>query len=108
EHDPATRLPAACEVLERGLSLGSMSKSYGLPGLRLGGLRCRDHRLVEGILNFKYYTSICSSAPSELLTALSLRHGRELLDRNLGIIRQNVPLLESFLGHHRGRFAGGR
>ncbi len=105
EHEPATRLPAGCEVLEQGLSLGSMSKSYGLPGLRLGWLVCRDHRVLEAILNFKYYTSICSSAPSELLTALALRHGRELLDRNLGIIRRNLPLLESFLASHRDRFA---
>ena len=32
EHDPADRLPAACDLYERALSLGSMSKTYGLPG----------------------------------------------------------------------------
>ena len=32
------RLPAACELDERAVSLGSISKSYGLPGLRLGWL----------------------------------------------------------------------
>ena len=42
EHDPADRLPAACDLYERALSLGSMSKTYGLPGLRLGWLASRD------------------------------------------------------------------
>ena len=32
EHDPADRLPAACDLYERALSLGSISKTYGLPG----------------------------------------------------------------------------
>src|SRR5947207_1074599 len=35
EHDPAIRLPAACDEYERAVSLGSISKSYGLPGLRI-------------------------------------------------------------------------
>ena len=44
EHDPSTRLPAACDAYENAISLGSMSKSYGLPGLRLGWLASRNHR----------------------------------------------------------------
>ena len=46
EHDPADRLPAACDVYERGVSLGSISKSYGLPGLRLGWLASRERSLL--------------------------------------------------------------
>ena len=36
EHDPTMRLPAATDLYANAISLGSMSKSYGLPGLRLG------------------------------------------------------------------------
>src|SRR6266436_415939 len=57
EHDPATRLPAACEAYERGVSLGSMSKTYGLPGLRLGWLASRDPEIIRRCLEFKYYTT---------------------------------------------------
>ena len=74
EHDPADRLPAACDLYERALSLGSMSKTYGLPGLRLGWLACRDRDALQRIVDLKHYTTICSSAPSELLSALALRH----------------------------------
>ena len=96
EHDPANRLPAACEIHERAVSLGSLSKTYGLPGLRLGWLACRDAEILERCLEFKYYTTICSSAPSEFLAALALRHREILVQRNREIVLRNLPLLEAF------------
>jgi aspartate/methionine/tyrosine aminotransferase len=100
EHDPATRLPAACEAYEHAVSLGSMSKSYGLPGLRLGWLASRDREILRRCLEFKYYTTICSSAPSEFLAALALRHREVLAQRNLDIVRSNLPVLDAFF-HQR-------
>ena len=100
EHDPADRLPAACDLYERALSLGSMSKTYGLPGLRLGWLACRDRSALACIVDLKHYTTICSSAPSELLSALALRHRETLADRNRGIVLANLPLLDAFLDRH--------
>jgi aspartate/methionine/tyrosine aminotransferase len=97
EHDPNQRLPAACDIYEHAVSLGSMSKTYGLPGLRLGWLASRDVEIIRRCLEFKYYTTICSSAPSEFLSALALRHREKLVDRNLEIVRKNLPLLDSFI-----------
>ena len=104
EHDPAHRLPAACEVYQRAVSLGSMSKSYGLPGLRLGWLVSMDPQILERCLEFKYYTTICSSAPSEFLTALALRHRQVLAQRNREIVRRNLPLLDSFFRQRSSLF----
>ncbi len=101
EHNPADRLPAACDVWERAVSLGSISKTYGLPGLRIGWLAIRDERLRARASELKDYTTICSSAPSELLTAVALRNRRVLIERNLGIVRDNLPLLDQFLDRHR-------
>ena len=100
EHDPADRLPAACDLYERALSLGSMSKTYGLPGLRLGWLASRDRDALARIVDLKHYTTICSSAPSELLSALALRHRDALADRNRAIVLANLPLLDAFLDRH--------
>jgi aspartate/methionine/tyrosine aminotransferase len=100
EHDPADRLPAACDLYDRALSLGSMSKTYGLPGLRLGWLGCRDRAALQRVVDLKHYTTICSSAPSELLSALALRHRNVLADRNRGIVLANLPLLDALLERH--------
>ncbi len=105
EHNTADRLPAACDLYERAVSLGSISKSYGLPGLRLGWLVTRDRRLLERVGELKDYTTICSSGPSELLTAVALRNRHVLLDRNLGIVRRNLSLLERFFDRHSDTFA---
>lgn len=104
EHDPANRLPAACEIYERAVSLGSMSKTYGLPGVRLGWLASKDAEILNRCLEFKYYTTICSSAPSEFLSALALRHREVLIQRNREIVLRNLPLLDSFLRQHSNLF----
>jgi aspartate/methionine/tyrosine aminotransferase len=104
EHDPATRLPAACDVYEHAVSLGSISKSYGLPGLRTGWIATRDAAIRQSFSVLKDYTTICASAPSELLTALALRNRHVLLDRNLSIVRRNLPLLDGFFERHADMF----
>jgi aspartate/methionine/tyrosine aminotransferase len=105
EHDPQNQLPAICEVYEHGVSLGSMSKSYGLPGLRLGWLITQNHALLEKFLDFKFYTTICASAPSEFLSALALRNRHFLLERNLNIVHHNLPLLQNFIERHQTLFS---
>jgi aspartate/methionine/tyrosine aminotransferase len=104
EHDDSDRLPAVCDLDERAVSLGSISKSYGLPGLRIGWLVTRDAALREAIMHLKDYTTICSSAPSEVLTALALRNRHVLLDRNHAIVQRNLPLLEAFFERHSNTF----
>lgn len=96
EHAPATRLPAGCEANENAVSLGSMSKTYGLAGLRLGWLATRDAKILKRCLEFKYYTTISNSAPSEFLSALALRHREVLVKRNLEILQSNLALLHAF------------
>jgi aspartate/methionine/tyrosine aminotransferase len=104
EHDPATRSPAACEINEYAVSLGSMSKTYGLPGLRLGWLASKNASILKRCEEFKFYTTICSSAPSEFLTALALRHRDVLVKRNLEIVRGNLARLDNFFQRRAGQF----
>ena len=104
EHDPGDRLPAVCELDERAVSLGSISKTYGLPGLRLGWLVARDPAIREAVTRIKDYTTICSSAPSEVLTAVALRNRHVLIERNLAIVAQNLALLDDFFARHAETF----
>jgi len=101
EHDPGDRLAGACDLYEHAISLGTVSKAYGLPGLRIGWLACRDAALLARMRDLKLYTSICSSAPSELLVALALRHGERLLARNRELLLANLQLVDGFLARHR-------
>ncbi len=93
----APKLPSAADLDRRALALCGTSKSYGLPGLRLGWLALGDGSLVARLLETKDYTTICSSAPSELLARLALGVGEELVARNLALVRDNLAATQAFL-----------
>ena len=105
EHDPADRLPGGVRPLRARVSLGSMSKTYGLPGLRLGWLASRDRDALQRIVDLKHYTTICSSAPSELLSALALRHRRGARGAEPRDRARESPLLDAFVERHAERFS---
>lgn len=104
EYRMQDRLPAACDVNETAVSLGVMSKTYGLAGLRIGWIATRNAALYERMAALKDYTTICSSAPSEFLAELALRHRETLAGRNVELITRNLSLLDAFFARHADRF----
>ncbi|WP_243438295.1 aminotransferase class I/II-fold pyridoxal phosphate-dependent enzyme [Fundidesulfovibrio soli] len=104
EYDMASAPRPACELYERAVSLGVMSKAYGLAGLRVGWVAARDESVLAAMAAAKDYTSICGSAPSEFLAALALRHGREIVSGLRALCQENLSLLETFMRRHAGRF----
>lgn len=97
-------LPLIADVYERGLSLNVMSKSYGLPGLRLGWIACKDHDVLAKMERMKHYLSICNSAPSERLTKIGLRNRNRILARNCSIVDKNLPKWDAFFARYPGLF----
>jgi aspartate/methionine/tyrosine aminotransferase len=104
EYQKKDRLPAACDLGEHAVSLGVMSKTYGLPGLRIGWIATRNAEVYNRMAALKDYTTICNSAPSEFLAELALRHRKALAERNLVIIAGNLKVLDQFFAHHADRF----
>ncbi len=105
EYDPAERLPAACELYEKAVSLGVLSKTYGLPGLRIGWIATRDRALLGKVAAFKDYLTICNSAPSEFLARIALKHRAALAERSLGTVTANLERLDRFFAAEEERFA---
>lgn len=105
EYDSARRLPAACDVSASAVSLGVMSKSFGLAGLRIGWLATRDRDFLRRCAAFKDYTTICSSGPSEFLAEIALRYRDLIVERNRHLIRRNLELLDNFFERHSALFS---
>ncbi|GAB1818749.1 aminotransferase class I/II-fold pyridoxal phosphate-dependent enzyme [Herbidospora sp. RD11066] len=96
EQDPARTLPQAADLSDRALSLNVTSKSLGLPGLRIGWIACRDREVLSRLERAKHYTTICNSAPSEVLARIALKARTTILDRNRALIARNLPLFDAF------------
>jgi len=105
EFDERDRLPAGAEALDRGVSIGVMSKSFALAGLRIGWLASRDRDLLARCAAFKDYTTICSSAPSEILSLIGLRARDTILARSRDIVSANLELLDPFFETWADRFS---
>jgi aspartate/methionine/tyrosine aminotransferase len=104
ELNPAQRLPAACDVYERAVSLGALSKSHGLAGLRVGWIATRDAEILERMSVFKDYLSISNSAPSEYLAGIAVRNTDALIRRATDITRANLALLDEFFSRQETIF----
>jgi aspartate/methionine/tyrosine aminotransferase len=96
----APRLPAACDLSPNAVSLGTVSKSFGLPGLRIGWLASRSPDLLRAVAGYKDYLTICSCAPSELLAAVALRRREAILARLRTLLAANRALLAAFFREH--------
>lgn len=85
-------VPPMCDLYEKGISLWGMAKSFGLAGARIGWIASQDKWLTEQLLTYKPYLSMCSSAPSEVLSAIVLNHPEAFLSPNIEKIQRNVAL----------------
>jgi aspartate/methionine/tyrosine aminotransferase len=99
------RLPAAADRYERAVSLAGMSKVFGLAGLRIGWLAAHDQALLERCKAIKDYTTICSSAPSEMLSLIALRARDDLLEKHRLRLRQNIETASAFFARQAEAFS---
>ena len=105
ELDAGDRLTAGADAFPRGVSLGVMSKSFALAGLRIGWLATRDRDLLARCAAMKDYTTICSSAPAEILSLIGLRARDAVLARSRGIVEANFAHLDRFFADHADRLS---
>ncbi len=96
EYDEKDRLPSVCDLYENAISLFGLSKTFGLPGLRIGWLTTQHKKFTKDIITFKDYTTICNNAPGEKLATIALHNKDVMIQRSLKIIQSNLLLLETF------------
>ncbi len=95
ERDAGARLTAGADLGAHGVSLGVMSKSFSMAGLRIGWLASRDRAFLDACARFKDYLTICSSAPSEILALTALRARDRVLGRARDIVDGNLALVDA-------------
>jgi len=105
EVEPGTTLPHAADLTPTAVSVNVMSKSYGLPGLRVGWVATRDRGLLDRLERRKHYTSICNPGLTEHLATLALGVGDVIHARNRAVVATNIALVRDFFAEHPDLFA---
>ena len=89
-----TPLPTAAALSPRAISVSSLSKTYGIPGIRTGWLVCRDAGLMKTFLAAKEQIGICGSVVDEAIAFAALERrdaflpgNRRRIDEALGTVR---------------------
>ncbi len=81
---------------ERGISISSLSKAYGLPGLRIGWI-IAEKEIIKKCLNLRLYTTLCSNFTGEKIATIILKERNEILESNLEHAKHNFQLISPFL-----------
>jgi aspartate/methionine/tyrosine aminotransferase len=90
---------------DKVVAMGSMSKAYGLPGLRIGWAVAPEKTIDEMWARHEYVT-ISATMLSNKLTALALSPEvrPRLIERTRNYIRQGFPVLQKWMDEHEGIF----
>ncbi len=90
-------LPAAASLSRFAISITSMSKCYGLPGIRIGWLACRSRDIHHGVLAVREQVTIANGALSEAIALRVLEKRTEFLTRARAHVSRNLAIATAWL-----------
>jgi aspartate/methionine/tyrosine aminotransferase len=96
----ATPLPMAASLSSRAISVSSLSKAYGLPGLRVGWAVCRDPQLAETLLAAKEQMVICGPTIDEAIGGRVLAARDRILPSILAAAGAHLAVVRDWLDGH--------
>ena len=91
------RLPCAASLSPRAISVSSLSKTYGLPGIRIGWIACRDHEMMETFLAAKEQMVICNSVVDEEIALNFVQQKQASLPRIRAKIAEHFHIVREWM-----------
>lgn len=96
-HHGASAPPLAASLSTRAISVSSVSKAYGLPGIRIGWIVTRDERLQTLFLGAKEQIVLCGSVVDEEIALHALRRRKALLQRIRQLNQLNFAVVSEWM-----------
>lgn len=95
-------LPVAASYSDRVISISSLSKTYGLPGIRMGWIICRDANLMETFLAAKEQIHICGSSLDEAVAFHYLQQMPQHAERIRKDLRMKYDVVKDWMNRQDG------
>lgn len=100
--DPQRQLPSAAAMTPNAITVNGVSKVLGMAGVRIGWTVTQNAEITAKLLDYRYWTTLATSAPSEVLAIAGLQAAPALLDRANTLVRTNTAALAAFVASTPG------
>jgi aspartate/methionine/tyrosine aminotransferase len=93
--------PVAASISPNAISVSSMSKSYGIPGIRVGWIVCQDVKLLDRFLAAKEQIGICGSIIDEEIAEVALADAPRFMEGVGKQLRHALGIVEDWIGREK-------
>lgn len=91
-----TPVPSIVDLYAKGIAVNSLSKTYSIPGIRVGWVVANTE--VSNLLrDYRDYTMICAGVFDDMVATLALQHKEAILARNAHILQENLSIMDDWI-----------
>ncbi len=100
EHDGGEKLPPPMhDMTDRAVSVGTVSKPFGIPGLRIGWFAANEE-IARKAWGLRDYTSLSPAKLSDIIAQTVIAGRDRILPRNGAIIAENMAFARQWFAEH--------
>ncbi len=96
DHEGSGFTTSIVDLYDKGISSGSISKTFSLAGLRIGWV-VGPPSFVEAVNRRRDYTTISCGRIDDYLASIALDHKDQIIERNHRIVRENIQILDQWV-----------
>lgn len=90
-------VPSIVDLYDQGIATNSLSKTYSVPGLRIGWAVANDADLTARLRQVRDYTMICGGVYNDALATYVLNHREPILAYNRQLVAQNRAYYQNWI-----------
>ena len=88
--------PSIVDLYEKGIAVNSLSKTYSIPGIRVGWV-ASNTEVADILRDYRDYTMICAGVFDDMVATLVLENKEAILKRNRQIVEENLALMDAWI-----------
>ena len=88
--------PSIVDLYEKGIAINSLSKTYSIPGIRVGWV-ASNTEVADILRDYRDYTMICAGVFDDMVATLVLENKEAILERNRQIVAENLALMDAWI-----------